>query len=601
MTPVPAAAAKNTKNAAEPDSALTWVREGKDVPGQISALVLVADSSTDGLEHLGHLLADRCFEVRKAGLGAEVPALLARENFLAVFCEEQLPDVSGLSLLKKVRRLRPDVPVVILSSGLDFGRARRILREGALDVLQRPVDAEELDEVLERARDFRQQEQRAAELQRQARRRLTDLVLLSEIGKTANSEESLQDLFRKIVDSISLAAEVNIVSLMVQDADGLMRIKAAKGLSDPIMKKTRVAPGEGISGYVLASGEAVLIDDISRDSRFSPSGGGDRYQTLSLLSVPIRCRDRVIGVLNVNNKRSGETFTAEDRNLLLTIAHQAALAIENFKLVTHLQIQARELEQANRDLRRLNSARTRLICNLSHELRTPLTSVLGYLDLLCHFDRHIDTEDVRDYIEKAHESSQHLEKIVGGMLKLFSLDSGSETWTWSALSLEPLVYQVLMELDAKIKEIGLSVDLDFTDPLSSIYGDREKVVLVLRALLDNAVKFNRTGGALVIKAANVSLGGLDHVRLRIHNDGKAIPTDVQDVVFDQYSQLGDMNTQKPDGLGIGLALVRTILRHMKGQITLEACDSEGTTFTVFFPARESFGALNHDREHIIGT
>ena len=73
---------------------------------------------------------------------------------------------------------------------------------------------------------------------------------------------------------------------------------------------------------------------------------GDRYQTLSLLSVPIRCRDRVIGVLNVNNKRSGETFTAEDRNLLLTIAHQAALAIENFKLVTHLQIQARELEQA---------------------------------------------------------------------------------------------------------------------------------------------------------------------------------------------------------------------------------------------------------------
>ena len=99
---------------------------------------------------------------------------------------------------------------------------------------------------------------------------------------------------------------------------------------------------------------------------------GKRYKDQSLLSVPIVVRDDIVGVINVNNKRSGESFDLEDQNLLVAIANQVALAMENFELVNSLRIQAATLERTNDELVRMNRARTRLVCNLSHELKTAL-------------------------------------------------------------------------------------------------------------------------------------------------------------------------------------------------------------------------------------
>ncbi|HKK01598.1 MAG TPA: response regulator, partial [Desulfuromonadales bacterium] len=320
--------------------------------------IVVVDDAPFFRHLLTDLLEDRGYRVLPLASGDEVADLIGRTEVAAVLTDIEMPGLAGPELLRRIKRLQPELPVIMISSHQDFQAAREVLRDGALDYLVKPIESEELFATVERAFGVYQASQKTARVEREARRRLSDLILLKEIGASASREDDLERFFGKLLDSIRDSAEVEIASLMLLEEDGLLHIRAARGLPGTVTQEARVATGEGISGHVLATGEAVLIEDITRDSRFAPSGGGDRYQTRSLLSVPISSRENVIGVLNVNNKRSGETFTAADEHLLTTIAHQTALAIENFQLVSSLRQQTRNLEDANRQLVRFQQARS---------------------------------------------------------------------------------------------------------------------------------------------------------------------------------------------------------------------------------------------------
>jgi signal transduction histidine kinase len=346
-----------------------------------------------------------------------------------------------------------------------------------------------------------------------------------------------------------------------------------------------IAPGEGVAGFVLASGEPVLIGDLESDGRFPPSGTASRYRSGSLLSVPIRTQDRVIGVLNVNNKRAGVSFTAADQDLLTMIAHQTALAIENLELVGRLRIKSQELEQTHADLLRLHHDRTRFVCSLSHELKTPLTSILGFADLLINFFDRFGDQEVLDYLGRIHSESLNLERLINGMLRLFIIDSERERWQWEALPLYPCVEEVMTSHALGAAELDLTVDIAFAENLHMVWADRDKLILLLDALVDNAVKFNCAGGRLRIRAENRDLNGSPFVYLAIANDGRSVPPEQADVIFQQYSQLGDLDTDKPGGVGIGLATCRAVLRRMQGWIFLEPSFGEGTCIGLLLPTR----------------
>ena len=102
-------------------------------------------------------------------------------------------------------------------------------------------------------------------------------------------------------------------------------------------------------------------------------------------------------------------------------------------------------------------------------------------------------------------------------------------------------------------------------------------------MIDNAVKFNEPNGRLTIKAQSRKEREVDHLYLRVHNDGVHVPIESAEEVFAQYSQLGEINTEKPEGIGIGLALCRIIVEKMGGKIFLEDTMGVGTTFGLLLP------------------
>jgi len=559
-----------------------------------AATLLVVDDAPFFRHLLADLLSSRGFEVLQVASGPEVIDLISRQEIDAVLSDIEMPGMNGPELLRRIKRLRPEIPVIMISSHHDFQAAREVLRDGALEYLTKPIEEAELFAAIDRALVLRQQSRKRQATDRQAQRRLSDLVLLREIGDTANSTADLQGLIDKVLDSIRLSMEVDIASLMLLESDGLLHIRAARGLPAEVVATARVASGQGVAGYVLAKGEPVLIDNLERDGRFPVAEGSQRYNNSSLLSVPLRSRDRVIGVLNVNNKGSGETFTAVDQNLLTTIANQTALAIENFDLVSNLRQQARQLEQANQSLRQLQQARSQLVCNLSHELKTPLTSVLGYVDLALNFFDQLDPAALGEYLQQVHDQGTHMARLIDGMLTLFTLDAGGGDWRLEELSLPEVLGQCLAERQGDCENAALRLELEHREQ-PEVYADRELLRGLLTALLDNAIKFNRPQGRLSLRSHLHNRDGLDYVYLQVHNDGRSIPPQAQQAIFQQYVQLGEINTDKPEGVGIGLAVSQAILARLHGQIFLEPAGDEGATFALLLPTRISYGVLTDGR------
>ncbi|MDH3868783.1 MAG: GAF domain-containing protein [Desulfuromonadales bacterium] len=511
---------------------------------------------------------------------------ISRDKIQIVFSDLSGKGCSALSVLSQIRRVHPQLPLVAILPEEDFSLGLSAFRVGADDVLVRPLDKEALLACRENLQSREQAESQFARTQQEANRSLDDLILLKAIGETTSSTEDLQKLLDRVVDLIQGALDVEIVSLMLVDEENVLTIRSACGLPDDMRHKVMIAPGEGVSGHVLLYGEAVLIEDLSTDGRFPPRDGVVRYRTGSLLSVPIQYQQRIVGVLNVNNKRNREAFTRIDQELLQTIAHQAALAIENMKLVGYLQGKNAELEQAHESLMRLHQDRTRFVCNLSHELKTPLTSVLGFSDLLLNYFDQIETPKLREYIASIYSEGKQLEHLLTGMLRLFSLDSGSENWDWQVASLPEALRRVLENHDVRIQEMNLNLHVDFPEDLLPVWADQDKLELLFDALVDNAVKFNRQGGRLSVTAGNLTLHGEPAVYVQISNQGKTVPRENAEDIFQEYSQLGELDTGKPSGIGVGLATCRAILRQMKGDIFLEPNDEEGTSIGLLLPTRK---------------
>lgn len=560
--------------------------------------MLLIERAPGSLDPLREILPDLLCHTLPLGQGATVPDLVSRERIALVFCDLQDGDLRGVQLLEQIRRVHPLLPVIFVVPAGMHVTALEAFRHGAADVLFRPLLTADVFRTLERICDLRASQSALIQLQARAARSLDDLVLLRTIGATTSSEENLQRLLDRVVEAIQAALRVDIVSLMLCNDDGQLEIRAAHGLPAEVVTSVRVAPGGGVAGYVLTSGAPVLIDDLASDGRFQLRETAGRYRSGSLLSVPIQTQDQVIGVLNVNNKHDRDSFSAADQELLLMIAHHAALAIENLKLVGRLRKQSQELEQTHANLLHLHHDRTRFVCNLSHELKTPLTSILGFADLLLNFFDRIGPRESREYLGRIHAESLHLERLIKGMLRLFAIDSGSSQWQWEQLTLPACIDEVLAGHLLAIADKDLAVDREISGDLAAIWADRDKLLVLLDALVDNAIKFNCSGGGIRIRAENRQVDGRPHVYLAIANDGRKVLPEQADLIFQHYSQMGDLDTDKPCGVGIGLATCRAILSQMQGSIFLEPVNGEGTCLGLLLPVRSGRKEAAHDEtEH----
>ena len=151
---------------------------------------------------------------------------------------------------------------------------------------------------------------------------------------TVNRDQELYDL---IVKKATDVMNTHIGSLMLFD-DKTMKLKivAARGLPKKVIDTTYLKPGEGIAGKVFQNRKAIFCEDIESDDRFKRKSRV-KYYSKSFVAVPLKVKGRVVGVLNVNNRKSHEPFTAEGMKILTLIADEAAMTIENRRLLRRIE------------------------------------------------------------------------------------------------------------------------------------------------------------------------------------------------------------------------------------------------------------------------
>jgi K+-sensing histidine kinase KdpD len=216
---------------------------------------------------------------------------------------------------------------------------------------------------------------------------------------------------------------------------------------------------------------------------------------------------------------------------------------------------------------------------------------MGYVDLSLSFYNKMTEAELKDNLEQVRDEGMRLERLITGMLRLFSIESEREIWRWKSFGVAWSVADALQYYNRKVHERGLNTEIELSDELPEIYGDQEKFGMAFNSLIDNAVKFNCDGGLVRIKAEEKCYEGLTYVYLQIYNQGQTVPLEAYETIFNSYTQLGNIDTEKPHGVGIGLALAKVVVDRMKGDIFLEEVPEGGTCFGLLLPTEETYNVL----------
>jgi PAS domain S-box-containing protein len=205
-------------------------------------------------------------------------------------------------------------------------------------------------------------------------------------------------------------------------------------------KKTRYPVDRSVPGKVLKTGEAIIVSDTAEEPDFY--GGLDEatgLHTRNLLMVPLRARERIIGVLAAINKKAG-SFDQKDQKLLAMMASTVALSVENARF-------SKALKEAYEEVSSLNKAKDKIINHLSHELRTPVSVLLASLNL---FSKKLEAIPGRDWHATYERAKRNLERIVEIQDQVGDIMRGSEYKTYSMLRF--LVDQCGDELEALVAD-----------------------------------------------------------------------------------------------------------------------------------------------------
>ena len=310
-------------------------------------VILVVDDEQVICNLLSVVLSEKGYKVVYTTSPVEGLKLAGARHPDIMVVDLKMPEMDGISLIRRVREFDSEMIIVVMTGYPSFDTVVESLRLGAYDYVTKPFDIGEISFVIEKAFDYRnliiankrlmkELEEKNAELEEKVEGRTKELSLLYNVSKDIVTSLQLDETLKVIVDRISAVLDLEICSILLFDkVSKELTIKAACGLPDDAVKVTQVKPGENISGWVLQNKEAVFVEDIETDGRFSRRNQ-EKYYTHSFISAPLIYKNEAIGVINVNNKRSKKSFTYDDFKLLKSIADQSVIAIENASLYTSL-------------------------------------------------------------------------------------------------------------------------------------------------------------------------------------------------------------------------------------------------------------------------
>jgi K+-sensing histidine kinase KdpD len=397
---------------------------------------------------------------------------------------------------------------------------------------------------------------RSRNLVDELRQRIEELSSVYELSQAVNSVLELDALLDIIVNMAAEILRTERCSLMLLDDNHQeMHIVAAKGVKPELVENVRVKIGEGIAGMVAQTGEPLLIKDIEKEVNYRKVSL-EKYSTKSLLTVPLKIRNKVIGVLNINNKLNKQVFSKADMRLLTTFANSAAMAIENARL-TEEKVNSERLATVGR-----------MASSIMHDIRNPMTVIKGYAEMI--------GSNTPKYKAITQTIVREVDTLVNMTRELLDFSKGVISLHLETVEIGKFIDEIFESLSLsyykKSKTINLESVLDY-DGLIRI--DPEKMKRVFLNIGNNAMEAMSKKGTLKI----ICNENDEFIEFKISDTGKGIEKDKLEKIFEPFV------SYKDQGTGLGLAIAKQIVENHGGKIDVTSKLGEGTTFIIQLPRR----------------
>jgi len=427
-----------------------------------------------------------------------------------------------------------------------------------------------------------------AQLRQEMERQLRQSQTIYEISRAFVATTDLDELLNLIVHSAVETIEKadNCVLHLFDEETGELLPRALSFVgSVPAEKrgKSRMRIGQGVAGLALELGQVLNVPDVSHDPRFIRVNCSRPFA--SMLAAPLKLGDRRIGTLSVDSKEP-HAFTSTDERLLMTLATQAAAAIENARLVRDLQQSIHDLKATQAQLIQSEklSAIGQLIAGVAHELNNPLTAVMGYTQLL-QATESLDEQVLQD-LNKIYLQAQRAAKIVQNLLT-FARQHKAERQLIDVnevleRTLELRLYQLRVENIEVTKKLAPGSLSTMADP-----NQLQQVFLNLINNAQDAMVEYRGGGHLLITTERKD----DKILIKFSDDGPGLSEEVKKHLFEPFFTTKEVGK----GTGLGLSICFGIVSQYGGRIWAESEEGKGATFIVELPVAQG-DALFEEQE-----
>ncbi|HYH92701.1 MAG TPA: GAF domain-containing sensor histidine kinase, partial [Candidatus Saccharimonadales bacterium] len=441
--------------------------------------------------------------------------------------------------------------------------------------------------------------------------RVAELMTLNELGIATGSTLDRDELLDRSLRAVTRHLRFDrALVLLADETRGVLghgrSVGGSAEMADSIARlELPLDLGSSLLVRLFRSDGPLVFRDVDQDPDERNRTFARVLEVTSFLGTPLVTKGRTVGILAVDNRRSGRDVSPGDGPLLYTAGTLIAGGIENARLYAELEeskavLERRVMERtaslvdARAAAEAATAAKSIFLSNVSHELRTPLTSVVGFSKLISKRladivfplvpagDPKVDraVRQVTENLGIIVEEGERLTALINDTLDLAKIEAGRMEFASDPVDVADVIQRATNATASLLTEDhGPRLVVELAPDLPVVAGDRDRLIQVVINLISNAVKFTPTG-TITVRAARRQ----DAIEVAVSDSGIGIDPADQARVFEPYSQAGDTLTDKPRGTGLGLPICREIVEHHGGRLWLDSVVGQGSTFRFTLPA-----------------
>jgi len=405
--------------------------------------------------------------------------------------------------------------------------------------------------------------------------RLKEVNILYQISQGIAESLEIEDMLQQVLNHLHDYFHFYCIQVFLFDNDH-QNLIVAQGLGPSITdrprKGCRVKKGEGIVGYVAETTHPFVSNNVNEVLFFVPDQ--DLPLTKAELAVPLRSREKILGVLDIHHQ-SPSTFSDQDLQLILTIADQLSIAIEKANLYTNLQTTLLQEQTARARLVQSEklAALGRIVASVAHELNNPIQAIQNALYLV-NLEETL-SQQAREDMQVALNEANRMAGLIARLRETYRPATSEE---FQPASINLLINEVEKLVSTHFRHNNVVLQFSLSENLPTCQVIQNQIKQVILNISLNAVESMNHGGTLKI-STNYDVDA-KQVIIEFIDDGVGISPEVLPYIFDPFV------TTKEGGTGLGLAITYDIIRRHAGHIDVSSKLGEGSTFRVSIPLEQ---------------